>query len=92
MFFIFLSNNLLGAGGDGTNCVGRIYEGGKLKVKETVNADTPMASGTPCLLALDVWEHAYYLDYKNVRKDHVDVVVEKLLNWDFASANFKKSR
>ncbi len=69
-----------------------IYEGGKLKVKETVNADTPMASGTPCLLALDVWEHAYYLDYKNVRKDHVDVVVEKLLNWDFASANFKKSR
>jgi Fe-Mn family superoxide dismutase len=65
-------------------------EAGKLKVKTTANADTPKASGTSCLLTLDVWEHAYYLDYQNVRKDHVDAVVEKLLNWDFASQNFAK--
>lgn len=66
-----------------------IYEGGKLKVKDTGDADTPMASGAVCLLTIDVWEHAYYLDYQNVRKDHVDAVVEKLLNWDFASQNFQ---
>jgi Fe-Mn family superoxide dismutase len=68
------------------------YEGGALKVKETSDADTPIASGTPCLLALDVWEHAYYIDYRNVRKDHVEAVVEKLLNWEFASSNYVKAR
>lgn len=69
-----------------------VYEGGKLKVKDTANADTPKASDTSCLLTLDVWEHAYYLDYQNVRKDHVEAVVEKLLNWDFASANFSEAK
>jgi len=64
------------------------YEGGKLKVKATVDAETPVASAVPCLLALDVWEHAYYLDYRNARKDHVEAVIGKLLNWNFASANF----
>jgi Fe-Mn family superoxide dismutase len=64
-------------------------EGGKLKITDTDNADTPMASGARCLLALDVWEHAYYLDYQNVRKDHVEAVVEKLLNWEFASFNYE---
>jgi len=67
-----------------------VSEGGKLKIKDTSNADTPIASGTPCLLTVDVWEHAYYLDYQNLRKDHVETVVGKLLNWDFASACFAK--
>ncbi len=68
-----------------------VYEGGTLKVKDTGDADTPKAHGVACLLTVDVWEHAYYLDYQNVRKDHVDAVVEKLLNWDFASQNFAKA-
>jgi len=69
-----------------------VVEGGKLKVTDTGNADTPMASGTPCLLTVDVWEHAYYLDYQNVRKSHVEAVVEKLLNWDFAAENFARAK
>lgn len=67
-----------------------VSEGGKLKIKDTGNAESPSASGTPCLLTVDVWEHAYYLDYQNLRKDHVEAVVGKLLNWDFASAGFAK--
>jgi superoxide dismutase, Fe-Mn family len=69
-----------------------VSEGGQLKVKDTANADTPMASGTLCLLTIDVWEHAYYLDYQNVRKSHVEAVIEKLLNWDFAAQNFAKAK
>ncbi|MGE4062998.1 MAG: superoxide dismutase [Rhodospirillaceae bacterium] len=69
-----------------------VYEGGKLQVKTTSNADTPHASGTPCLLTVDVWEHAYYLDYQNARKDHVDAVIAKLLNWEFAARNYTNAR
>lgn len=69
-----------------------VIEGGKLKVKDTRDAETPVAAGTSCLLTVDVWEHAYYLDYQNARKDHVDALVEKLLNWDFASQNFAKAK
>jgi Fe-Mn family superoxide dismutase len=69
-----------------------VMEGGKLNVKDTRDAETPIASDTPCLLTVDVWEHAYYLDYQNVRKDHVEAVVEKLLNWEFVSQNFIKAK
>jgi len=57
----------------------------KLKVVKTANADTPMAQGAICLLACDVWEHAYYLDYQNRRPDYVNAWLDKLVNWDFAS-------
>lgn len=67
-----------------------VNEGGTLMIKDTGNAETPIASGTPCLLTIDVWEHAYYLDYQNLRKDHVEAVVGKLLNWDYASSAFAK--
>lgn len=69
-----------------------VVEGGTLKVKDTRDGETPLAAQTPCLLTADVWEHAYYLDYQNARKDHVEAVVEKLLNWDFAAENFAKVR
>jgi Fe-Mn family superoxide dismutase len=60
---------------------------GKLKVLKTANADTPIASGKKPLLTVDVWEHAYYLDYQNRRADYVAAVIDKLLNWEFANAN-----
>ncbi len=59
-------------------------DGGKLKVLSTANADTPIAHAMIPLLALDVWEHAYYLDYQNRREDHVKEVIDGLLNWEFA--------
>jgi superoxide dismutase, Fe-Mn family len=62
-----------------------------LKVIATANADTPLTQGLQPLLALDVWEHAYYLDYQNVRADYVKGVLDKLINWDFAVENLDSS-
>jgi Fe-Mn family superoxide dismutase len=60
---------------------------GKLSIEKTPDADTPMAKGVNCLLALDVWEHAYYLDYQNERPKYLEKVLAKLLNWEFAGEN-----
>ena len=60
---------------------------GKLKVMKTPNAQTPAATGLKPLITVDVWEHAYYLDYQNRRGDYVKAVIAKLLNWEFAAAN-----
>jgi Fe-Mn family superoxide dismutase len=65
-----------------------VLEGGKLKVEQTANADTPLtAPGKKPLLTIDVWEHAYYIDYRNRRPDYVTAVLDKLINWEFAAAN-----
>ncbi|MFO8084134.1 MAG: superoxide dismutase [Desulfobacterales bacterium] len=63
------------------------YDGQKISVMKTGNADTPIAHGVRPLLTIDVWEHAYYLDYQNRRKDYVTAVIEKLINWEFAAQN-----
>ena len=65
-----------------------MIDGGDLKVVKTGNADVPFIGGQVPLLTIDVWEHAYYLDYQNKRVDYVNAVVAKLLNWEFAAENF----
>jgi len=64
-----------------------VSEGGKLSVDKTANAIDPMAKGINCLLTVDVWEHAYYIDYRNERPKYLEAVLSKLLNWDFAAQN-----
>ena len=65
-----------------------VEEGGKLKVEQTPNAENPLgSSGKKPLLTIDVWEHAYYVDYRNKRPDYVTVVIDRLLNWEFAAKN-----
>jgi len=64
-----------------------VADGGQLKITKTANADTPIAHGIKPLLTLDVWEHAYYLDYQNRRPDYLGAVIAKLINWDFVNAN-----
>lgn len=66
-----------------------VEENGKLKVTKTGNADLPLAHGQKALLTVDVWEHAYYLDYQNRRPDFVATFLDKLANWDFAAENLK---
>jgi Fe-Mn family superoxide dismutase len=63
-----------------------IIDEGKLKVTRTLNADTPVAQGKKPLLTIDVWEHAYYLDYQNRRADYLTLFIDKLINWDFVNS------
>ena len=64
-----------------------VQEGDKLAVAHTGNADSPLGKGAKPILTIDVWEHAYYLDYQNRRADYVNAVLAKLLNWGFAADN-----
>ena len=68
-----------------------VQDGGKLKIVKTPDAETPMTEGTKCLLTIDVWEHAYYLDYQNRRVDYVNALIDRLANWEFAAENLGKN-
>lgn len=66
-----------------------VAKDGKLEVRKTLNAETPLTEeGVTPLLTMDVWEHAYYLDYQNRRPDYMGAFLEHLVNWDFAAKNF----
>ncbi|MEI6847748.1 MAG: superoxide dismutase [Chlorobiaceae bacterium] len=68
-----------------------VLDGTSLKVVKTGNAQTPSTNGQKPILTIDVWEHAYYLDYQNRRPDYVASVIDNLLNWEFAAENFQSA-
>jgi Fe-Mn family superoxide dismutase len=68
-----------------------VVEGGKLKVTSTSNADLPMKHAQTALLTIDVWEHAYYIDYRNARPRYIEVFLSSLVNWDFVAANLERA-
>jgi Fe-Mn family superoxide dismutase len=68
-----------------------VLDGGELKVTKTPNAVNPLAQGQTALLAVDLWEHTYYLDFQNRRPDFVQTFLDKLVNWDFVASNLAKA-
>lgn len=69
-----------------------VLKNGKLEITKTGNAETPLTqAGVTPLLTMDVWEHAYYLDFQNRRPDYIKSFLEHLVNWDFANANLAKA-
>lgn len=68
-----------------------VLDGGKLKITKTANAQTPLTTNATPLLTMDVWEHAYYLDYQNARPNYIDTFLDKLVNWDFVEKNLQQS-
>jgi Fe-Mn family superoxide dismutase len=67
-----------------------VQQGETLKIVKTPDAKTPLTEGLKPLLTIDVWEHAYYLDYQNRRVDYVNALIEKLANWEFAAENLNR--
>ena len=80
----------LGQFGSGWTWLVRTAQG--LDVVSTGNAETPLTDGATPLLTLDVWEHAYYLDYQNKRDAYIDAFLSKLINWEFAAQNYEADR
>jgi Fe-Mn family superoxide dismutase len=80
-----------GIGQFGSGWVWLVVNKDKLEIVKTANAETPLTDGKTPLLVCDVWEHAYYLDYQNRRADFLKVFLEKLVNWNFALENCKKT-
>ena len=61
--------------------------GSGLEIMQTSNADLPMKHNAKALLTIDVWEHAYYIDYRNARPNYISTYLDSLLNWDFVAGN-----
>ena len=66
-----------------------VLQNGKLAVTKTKDADLPMKHGQKAILTIDVWEHAYYIDFRNLRPKYIETFLNHLANWDFALENFK---
>ena len=69
-----------------------VVEGGKLKVVKTANADTPLKGSATAIITADVWEHAYYPTFKNLRQKFLETFLDSLVNWDFANANLAAAK
>jgi len=74
----------------GSGWVWLVNDGKGLSVVSTSNAEVPFTKGSTPLLTIDVWEHAYYVDYQNRRPDYLQAVIDKLINWDFAAENLAR--
>ncbi len=81
-----------GTGQFGSGWAWLVLDNGTLKVTKTLNADNPLTAGQTPLLTMDVWEHAYYLDYQNLRGSYIDAFLNQLINWDFAAENLAKAK
>jgi Fe-Mn family superoxide dismutase len=68
-----------------------VLDKGKLAITKTGNADLPMKHGQKALLTIDVWEHAYYIDFRNLRPKYIETFLNHLVNWDFVAENLKKA-
>src|SRR5690606_33838046 len=79
------------AGRFGSGWAWLVVDGGKLSVVSTSNAENPLRDGKTPILTLDVWEHAYYIDYRNARPKFIEAFLGHLVNWDFAAANLSKA-
>jgi superoxide dismutase, Fe-Mn family len=79
-----------GLGQFGSGWAWLVLKENKLEIIKTANADTPIAHGFKPLLTVDIWEHAYYLDYQNKRADYLDAYIKNLINWDLVNSLFKK--
>ncbi len=77
-----------GAGQFGSGWCWLVADGGKLKVTKTPNAENPLVHGQHALLGCDVWEHSYYLDFRNVRPDYIKNFLDKLVNWEYVAERF----
>ena len=69
-----------------------VASGGELKIVKTGNADLPLKHGQIALLTVDVWEHAYYIDYRNLRQKYVETFLQNLVDWDFVAANYEAAK
>ncbi len=67
-----------------------VYHENKLEIVKTANAETPITKGMQPIIACDVWEHAYYIDYRNKRPDYVSTFLDHMINWDFAEMHLNR--
>jgi superoxide dismutase, Fe-Mn family len=81
-----------GAAQFGSGWAWLVLNNGKLEIMKTPNAETPITQGKTPLLTMDVWEHAYYIDYQNRRPDYMNVFLASLVNWDFANRNLEAAQ
>lgn len=80
-----------GMGAFGSGWAWLVHDGSKLAITKTIGAGNPLTEGHTPLLTMDVWEHAYYLDYQNLRPAYIEAFLSELVNWDFVAANLEKA-
>ena len=74
----------------GSGWVWLVSDNGKLEIMKTANADSPLTHGKTALMVSDVWEHAYYIDYRNARQKYLETFVEHLINWDHVAEAYAR--
>ncbi|MEO3431654.1 superoxide dismutase [Inquilinus sp. CAU 1745] len=80
-----------GAGQFGSGWAWLALDGGKLTVMKTPNAENPLAHGKTALLGVDVWEHSYYIDYRNARPKYLEAFINNLVNWEYVAELYSKA-